>query len=151
MIPPELSFEKLTLKLISDGHFKNKGDVASAIGERSLTDIFTGKKRIRADHLQKLKAAVPDLNVNWLFTEQGDLYESESSSIASEPQSTYVPGKGDISSLMEDIESRLDSEGRKLVYHLKVEIDEVIKERDEAKDKLISLLEQLNNALGKKK
>lgn len=137
--------------LISDGHFKNKTELANAMGENTasgLSELLAGNKRIRVDHLENIKKIVPEFNSNWLLTGEGDMYISPSTVYqVAEPQSTYVPGKGDISSLLEDILSRLDPEGAKLIYHLKVEIDNLIKERDKAKDEIIALVETLREKL----
>ena len=149
MNSPESRFNKLTSRLIADGHFKNKGDLASTIGESFLTDLVGGKKRIRIDHLIKLKDAVPEFNSEWLITSKGSMYLSDTEmSMVSEPQSTYVPGKRDITSLLEGIESRLSPGDQKLIRHLKVEIDELIEEKDLAKDMLIEVMSGIKKKLG---
>ena len=143
----ESRFDSAISRLIADGYFQKQSDFASAIGENAsgLTSIKRGVKRLRIEHIEKLKKVVPDFNTDWLLTGKGEVYQKEevTQNIVAEPQSTYVPGKRDISSLLEDIESRLDPEGRKLVRHLKVEIDEIIKDKDATKEKVIKLQDRL--------
>ena len=60
--------------LINGGYAQNEGEIATMIGERNkqgLSDIKRGKKKLRAEHITKLKAAVPDLNTKYIYEDYG--------------------------------------------------------------------------------
>ncbi len=66
----------LTIKqLVNDGYAENEKQIASMIGERNkqgLSDIKRGKKKLKAEHITKLKASVPELNTKYIYDGLGE-------------------------------------------------------------------------------
>ena len=141
----ENHFEKLALRLIADGFFRNKAEIAEAIGEKTLTPILSGNKRVRADHLQKLKLAVPSFNVNSYLTGEGDVYLSGvAPSMVAEPQGTYVAGQPEVSTLLQQLVASPDvAEQERLAAAVRREIDQLIAARDEWQEKYTTKMEEM--------
>ena len=127
-------FIQLITRLKADGHIRNEGEFAKLINETQsgLTAMKTGKKRIRLEHIDLVKKAVPSFNANWLLKEGEEIYEGAGRvSVVDEPVGIYVPGKQAISGLMEQLDNRLGPEGKDLVIQLKQAIDRIILDKDE--------------------
>jgi hypothetical protein len=140
-------FHELISRLGLDGHFQKQSEFAELIGEDAsgLTSIKTGKKRLRLDHIAKLKTVVPNIDVHWLVTGEGDVYMKDNpQNVVAVSTGDYIPGKRKLSLVIEELRKVIPGEKLNLLNELKTEIDSIVEDRDRANMKFQKALEKMH-------
>ena len=134
-------YKILVRYIVNSGCASSQKDLGRKMGytnESAFSQIINEKVQCPTDFISKLKAIVPDLNVDWLETGSGDMLGRNISQDIVGDNNTSIAGNSNHVNSSTTIEKAIDeiSEMRKL-------IQEQVRNNQEQFDRFMSVIERL--------